>query len=306
MNFDFVSRAYHASKLAITANGPTLLVVGGVVSMGTGAILGAKKTLELEAVLAPHADMLEDIERTAEDTTFESYSLEMAKRDKVKVGARVVLDTTKLYAFPGILFVGGAAMVFGGHKMMLQRNATLAIGFTALQKAFEQYRQRVAATFGDEADQGMLNGWKTREILAEDGTKQLINTRDWDADEGDPYNRVFEQGESAEWKDDLGLNKMFIHNQQRFANEKLNRRGVLYLSEVYEALGFDETPLSRVVGWKVRYLADGSREIPFVDFGLDKRHEDDWLFSRDNSIYLDINCQGLIVGGKVQKILEQS
>jgi hypothetical protein len=305
VNVSFISRAYHATKLAAKANGPTLMVVGGVVSMTAGAVIGAKKTLELEEVLEPHVDTLEKIDRTS--GTVPSYDDKAAYRDKAKVTTRVVLDCGKLYAVPAVLFVGGAAMVFGGHRMMLQRNATLAIGFTALQKAFDSYRANVAQQFGSDADQAMLNGWKKQEVFNDKtGEVEQINVRDWDADEADPYNRVFEQGESTEWRPDLGMNKMFVAQMQRKAQTILGHRDVLYLSEVYESLGFDETPLSRVVGWKVRKNPDGSKDIPIVDFGLDKRHPDDWKYGPDHAIYLDFNCQGLIVGGKVQKILEQA
>jgi len=43
-----------------------------------------------------------------------------------------------------------------------------------------------------------------------------------------------------------------------------------------------------------------------IDFGLDTPLPDDWKYSREKAIYLDFNCQGLIVGGKLQKILERA
>ena len=82
------------------------------------------------------------------------------------------------------------------------------------------------------------------------------------------------------------------------------RRGYLWLSEVYECLGFPENDICRIVGWRVRTLPDGSRDIPHVDFGLDHPHPDDWKYNRENAIYLDFNVQGMIVGGKVQRALE--
>ena len=133
----------------------------------------------------------------------------------------------------------------------------------------------------------------------------MITTRDWNESAHDPYNRVFEQGATSQWVPDLGINKGFVHNQNRFAQERLLREGILYLSDVYKALGFPETDISRVVGWKVKRLPDGSKDIPVVDFGLDKPHPDDWKYNKERAIYLDFNCQGLIIGGKVQKILER-
>lgn len=305
MNVAFISRAYHASKLAIKAAAPTIMVVGGVVSMGASAITAGKKTLEVEEVLAKHTPNLEKIKKGL-DLQLDSYTENQARNDRIKVYSATAVDLTKLYAIPIGLFVAGASLVFGGHRIMLQRNATLALGFTALQKAFDTYRGRVRETYGEAADQGMLNGWVVKEVIDNDGKVETIAVRDWDAEELDPYNRVFEQGVTAEWQNDFNVNKNFLRHQRQFAQEKLNRKGILYLSEVYEALGFAETDISRVVGWKVKYNPDGSRDIPHVDFGLDKAQSDDWSYSREKAVYLDFNCQGLIIGGRIQKILEKS
>lgn len=306
MNLAFVTRAIGAAQLALKAHAPTIMVTGGVVAMGAGSVIACKKTLQIEEVLEKHTTDLERIEEGA-SLKLASYTPEIARNDRIKVYTRASWDLTKMYAVPGVIFIGGAALVFGGHRIMMKRNATLAIAFTALEQAFEKYRERVRADRGSEFDQGMMNGFVTKEIIDEEGNVKTIATRDWDGDpNGDPYNRVFEQGASSQWVPDLGINKMFVASQERFAQQLLIQRGYLWLSEVYKALGFEENDISRVVGWKVKRLPDGSRDIPVVDFGLDKPHPDDWKYNKEHAIYLDFNCHGLIVGGKIQKILERS
>lgn len=302
----YLTRALGAVKLALQANAPTIMVTGGVVSMGVGAVVACNKTLYLESILKPHVEDLEKIQE-GESLKLEGYSSDKARADRIKVYTRVGVDSVKLYAVPGTLFIAGAGLVFGGHRIMIKRNATLALAFTGLKKSFDAYRSRVVEQWGSEADQAMLGGFELREILdPETGETKVVPMRDWDEASHDPYNRVFEQGASSQWKPDLGINKMFVAQQQRFAQELLNRRGYLWLSEVYTALGFEESDISRVVGWKVRKYPDGTKDIPFVDFGLDKPHPDDWKYNQDKAIYLDFNCQGLIVGGKIQKILEKA
>lgn len=302
----YLTRAIGAARLALKANAPTLMVAGGIVSMGAGTVIACKQTLKVEEVLSKHTPDLEKISK-AGDMNLQSYGVEVQRQDRVKVYTRAALDLGKVYAIPAVLWTGGATMVFGGHRMMLKRNATLAIAYTGLMKTFDTYRARVRDAFGSEADQAMYGGWEKREVVDPvTGEKETINSRDWESSAGDPYNRIFEQGATTAWEPDLSINRMFISQQQKFMQQLLNRRGYLYLSEVYSALGFPESDISRVVGWKVRSLPDGSRDIPFVDFGLDKPHPDDWKYSKEKAVYLDINCQGLIVGGKVQKILEQA
>lgn len=302
----FIRNAYGATKLALKANAPTIMVVTGVVSMGASVIAASRQTLKVETVLHPHVKSVEKIDHGT-SLGLESYSEQDALQDRIRVYGYAGVDMAKLYAVPGVLFVGGAALVFGGHRIMLKRNATLAIAFTGLKKTFDAYRSRVVDELGSEVDQAMYGGWTTEEVLDDKGKPTgEVQVRDWESSGLDPYNRVFEQGASESWKADLHSNRLFIQNQNRFAQERLAMQGHLYLSDVYEALGFPESDISRVVGWKVRRNPDGSKDIPVIDFGLDKPHPDDWKYTKEGAIYLDFNCQGLIVGGKVQKLLEDS
>ena len=301
----FITRAIGTVQLAAKAHAPTIMVVTGVVAMGAAVVTAGKQTLKVEEVLEKHTPQLENIV-TGENLGLANYDKEDAFRDRMKVYGAASYDLGKVYFVPGVLFLGGAALIFGGHRVMLRRNATLALAFTAVSNAFDKYRENVRQSFGEDTDQAMMRGWVTKEIVdPETGKVETIQTADWTTT-NDPYARVFEQGGASQWRPDRILNEQFCRLQQKFAQEKLIRTGTLYLSEVYEALGIPESDVSRVVGWKVGKLADGSKNIPFVDFGLDKPLPDDWKFAKDAAIYLDFNCQGLIVGGRVQAALEQA
>jgi hypothetical protein len=301
------TRAIGVIQLALKAHAPTIMVAGGVVSMGAAVVTASRKTLYLEEVLADHVKTLDAITEGENNLRLDGYTMDKARVDRYKTYGNAGFALTKHYAVPGVLFIGGAALVFGGHRIMLKRNAAMALAFTTLQKAFAAYRLRAVESMGPEFDRAMMHGWKKKEILNEEtGEVETVAALDWDAESSDPYARVFEQGESDMWTPDLGTNKDFCDIQRNYAQQLLNRRGYLYLSEVYQALGFAESPLSRLVGWKMKRLPDGSKDIPQVDFGLDTKMPDDWKFSREQAIYLDFNCQGFIIGGKVQKIMEQA
>jgi hypothetical protein len=295
-----IREALGALKLTLKENSPTILVIGGVVVMGTGTVIACNRTLKLKATIEPHVEVLEEI---ADPTG----RFENSAENKQIAISKASLDVAKLYFLPFVLFVSGSGMVFWGHNIMIKRNATLAVAFTTLKKTFDAYRARVIGASGHTADQYYMNGDRTvsGEEIGADPTKDY-SSRDWEASGRDPYNRVFAQQTSDEWENDLGANKFFIGCKQKEAQRLLNRRGYLYLSEVYDSLGFEESDISRVVGWRVSTLPDGSRDIPVVDFGLDKPLPDDWKYNNKREVYLDFNCQGLIVGGKVQKMLESA
>lgn len=303
----FLTRAIGSVRLATKAHAPTIMVVSGVVAMGASVVVASKKTLKVESTLGPYVVELEAIQETLDNPAMPGYTEKNATKDRARVLSRTSVDMVKLYAVPGVLFIGGSCLVFGAHRIMLRRNATLALAFTGLKKAFDAYRGNVVQAFGPEADQGMLNGWKKLEVIdPETGKVEVVNTRDWDNSTTDPYNRVFGRGETSQWTNDLGVNKLFIENQLRMAQIRLSNQGYLYLSDVYEALGFPETPVSRVVGWKAGYNPDGSKDTPIIDVGLNRSLPDDWMYTKENAVYLDFNCQGLIVGGGIQKALERA
>lgn len=298
----YLTRAIGAAKLASKAHAPTIMVVTGVVSMGAAVVAASKKTLQAERTLEPHTEKLENIKHSHNNGILTDQE---AARKRGQVYGAASVDLTRLYFVPGVLFVGGAGLVFGGHHIMVKRNATLAIAFTSVQKAFDAYRAKVRSEYGEEVDRAMVAGKIVEQIDPNTGVLSEYIEPNWDNVDGDPYNRIFDQESSTQWIDDLGVNKLFLSNQQRMANIKLGLQGYLYLNEVYEALGFPQTDVGQVCGWKVKYLPDGSKDIPFVDFGIDTALPDDWKYNSKNAVYLDINCQGLIVGGRVQKELER-
>lgn len=301
-----LTRAVAAVKLAAKAHAPTMMVVGGVVSMGASVIMASKQTLKVEEVLEKHVVNLEKIQKGT-DLGLGSYTPDVAAKDRITVYSQVGWDLGKLYAVPGVLFFGGAALVFGGHHIMLKRNAGLALAFTAVSEAFEKYRENVRTEFGDVADKAMMDGGTLKEYIDPvTGKVEQVYERDWENSGNDPYNRVFECGASSQWEPDLSVNRMFVEQVQRMMQRRLINENHLYLSDVYKHLGFPESDVSRVCGWKVTRNEDGSRNIPEVDFGLNKPMPDDWKYSKEAAIYLDFNCHGLIVGGAVQKALEKS
>lgn len=296
-----LSRAWGAAQLALKANSPRILVVGGIVVMGAAAIVACKQTLKLEDEIEPEVLEIEEVNDVTSQPGI--HNMDVYNKRKYKAYRGVAVKCGKLYVLPAGIFLLGAGMTFKGHMILEKRNAALALAFTALKRSFDDYRARVIAKHGDEWDQRLLNGEKWDEV---DGFADKVVTRDWEASEKDPYNRVFSQSTSRHWQDDLGSNKYFLECQQRFAQERLNRRGYIYLSDIYEDLGFSESDISRQVGWKITTNEDGTRNVPWVDFGLNKNMPKDWTYNREKAVYLDFNCQGLIIGGKIQDILEKA
>ena len=64
------------------------------------------------------------------------------------------------------------------------------------------------------------------------------------------------------WTKDPRYNRMFLREQERYANDLLRARGYLFLNEVYEMLGMVKTKFGQVAGWTWRENAKVEFNIP--------------------------------------------
>lgn len=74
----------------------------------------------------------------------------------------------------------------------------------------------------------------------------------------------------------------YAKDQRNYMNDLLKARGIVFLNEVYDALGIDRTAMGALVGWSV-----GSEEN-VISFGaIDAQKE-------SVNVFLDFNVQGFV------------
>ena len=100
------------------------------------------------------------------------------------------------------------------------------------------------------------------------------------------YTRMFNH-ECPAWTKNREYNLMFLLQQQNYFNELLKVRGKVYLSDVYEQLGFPMDQVSRSVGW--RYYEGNVLGDNYIDFGMFERE-----IGGDYDILLNFNVDGII------------
>ena len=109
------------------------------------------------------------------------------------------------------------------------------------------------------------------------------------------YSAVFYEG-STGWTKNAELNKVFLVQQQNYANDKLRLNGVLTLNEVYDMLGIQRTSFGQIAGWV--YTEDSSIGDNFVDFGIFDTNDVtkcNFVNGFERSIVLDFNCIGNVL-----------
>lgn len=286
------------SKLAFKTkkHSPEIFMVVGTVSIIAGTVKACKATIKMQSVLEETSDTIEQIHACAngEATLKEgaTYTEEDERKDLTTVYIQTAVKTVKLYAPAIILIGGGLGCMYGSHYIMRKRYSAAVAAYTAVNNAFNEYRNRVRDAVGENVEQGIYSGVKAveSEELDENGNPKEETVADTNAS---PYALLLNENVSKNWKNDPDYNRMWIISAQTAANLKLKRRGYIFLNEVYELLGARPTKIGQFAGWI--YDKKNPNIDSCVDFGLyDGDHVDyGELFS--NGIWLDFNCDGNII-----------
>lgn len=298
------SRTFCKAGLKLKKHSPEILVVGGVVGLVTSGVMACKATTKLSAILDDSKEQIELFDKVAANPEMvnEEYTVEDAEKDKKIVKVQTAVKVTKLYAPAVAIGVVSIGAIFASNNIMRKRNVALGAAYATVDRAFKDYRNRVVDRFGEELDKELRYNLKTKEVKEtiedENGKKKTVkkNIKYMDSPMPSEFAVIYDDG-CAGWTKDPEDNKFFLIQQQRYANERLKRRGYLSLNEVYELLGFPSTKAGQVVGWLYDCKDPNYKGDDFVDFGLynvDYEPNRDFVNGYERNIILDFNVAPII------------
>lgn len=298
------SRTFCKAGLKLKKHSPEILVVGGVVGLVTSGVMACKATTKLSAILDDSKEQIELFDKVSANPEMvnEEYTVEDAEKDKKIVKVQTAVKVAKLYAPSIAVGVVSIGAIFASNNIMRKRNVALGAAYATVDRAFKDYRNRVVDRFGEELDKELRYNLKTKEVKEtvedENGKKKTVkrNIKYMDSPMPSEFAVIYDDG-CAGWTKDPEDNKFFLIQQQRYANERLKRRGYLSLNEVYELLGFPSTKAGQVVGWLYDCKDPNYKGDDFVDFGLynvDYEPNRDFVNGYERNIILDFNVAPII------------
>ena len=298
------SRTFCKAGLKLKKHSPEILVVGGVVGLVTSGVMACKATTKLSTILDDSKEQIELFDKVAANPEMvnEEYTVEDAEKDKKIVKVQTAVKVAKLYAPAVAIGVVSIGAIFASNNIMRKRNVALGAAYATVDQAFKDYRNRVVDRFGEELDKELRYNLKTKEaketVEDENGKKKTVkrNIKYMDSAMPSEFAVIYDDG-CAGWTKDPEDNKFFLIQQQRYANERLKRRGYLSLNEVYELLGFPSTKAGQVVGWLYDCKDPNYKGDNFVDFGLynvDCEPNRDFVNGYERNIILDFNVAPII------------
>lgn len=285
-----MTKSLATSMLKAKKNSPHIFFGAGLVGVIGSTVLACRATLKLEDTLDK---IRKDVDDVAADRTVTHSGMMMEKSDADHakdvgiVTFKGVVELSKLYG-PAVV-VGGVsvALLTGSHVQLTRRNAALTAAFTAITKAYEDYRARVRAELGAERELEIYRGLQDTEMVDEKGKKHIVKTVDPDG--FSPYARRFDS-KCDSWEPNFDFNQTFIQLQERYANHRLNADGFVFLNDVYTSLGMPRTSAGAVVGW-LKNNPDGDN---YIDFGLFLARNRGEEYGIEPDIWLDFNVDGVI------------
>lgn len=294
-----VNRTAHKVGLKIKKHSPEILVVVGVAGVITSAVMACKATTKATDVIEEHKKEMDDIHFVSE-TKPEKYSEEDLQKDTVIVYTQTAVKLAKLYGPSVAIGAASIACIIGSHNILTKRNAALAAAYTAVDKTFKEYRNRVVDRFGKEVDKQLRYNIKAKEFeettIDENGNEKTETvTKDVAEIHNSDYAKFFDES-CPGWTKDAEQNKYFLLCQQNYANEMLKAQGYLFLNDVYKLIGVPATRAGQIVGWvydEKNPVGDNYVDFNIMDINSERARA--FVNGYERSILLDFNVDGNIL-----------
>lgn len=297
-----LSRTFGKMGLKLKKHSPEIMVIGGVIGVIGSTVLACKATTKLSGILEESKENVDQIKDYVEENGYsEKYSEEDYRKDPTITYTKTAVKVAKIYAPAVILGTLSITSILAGHNITRKRNLALSAAYVAIDKSFKEYRARVVERFGEKLDKELrynIKQGESEEIVRNDeGGEEVVKTATEYADPNtySEYARFFDDG-CLGWTKDPEANLTFLKQQQNYANDKLKRKGFLFLNDVYGMLGIQPTKAGQIVGW----IYDEKNPIGdnFVDFGIydiNRPKNRDFVNGYERVILLDFNVDGNIL-----------
>lgn len=278
---------------------PKILFAAGAVGIVGTVVLACRATLKMNDVLEQHEKALVEVDAVVSERS--DVSTDTVTKAKHKLQIKTGLDIAKLYAPAVGLGVVSIAALTGSHIILDKRNGAVMAAYAGLDKAYKEYRKRVADTYGEDVDRKFGTGAVgvvVEEKMSDGTTQTRVAPGNMQGGKfgGSPYAVVFDE-QSRHFSKEPGRNAEIIQIKQSYANDLLRMRGHLFLNEVLDMLGLPRTKAGAVVGWIQDEDNPDHKGDNYVDFGVfrgEKEWVDAFIDGDEKYATLDFNVDGVI------------
>lgn len=291
--------------LVLKKHSPVIFAVAGSIGVVVSAVMACKATTKVSEISTEFKASMDDIHTLAEQIKESPDEENGVTEDSLKKATAMVyiksgMKYAKLYAPAVGLGILSLSSLLVANGILHKRNMAIAAAYTAVDKSFKEYRNRVIDKFGKEVDRELRFNLKEKTVettvVNDDGQEETVtSTVVVPESDHSAYARFFDES-CAGWEKDSEYNLMFLRHQQNYANDLLKAKGHLFLNEVYDLLDIQRTRAGQVVGW----IYDEKNPVGdnYVDFGiydLNNERKRAFVNGHERNILLDFNVDGNIL-----------
>lgn len=292
-----ITTAFYTGVARISKHAPTILSVtasAGVIATG---YLAWKAGTRFEDVEGRDWDRRKECLRNA-DTIPDEDVPKIERKNRILF----ILDTVRTVAPAAIVGAATITMIYFSNSISKKRLAAMGAAYATLQTAFDGYKRTMVEALGKESVEKILKpklpnvGKSAEEILSSDNKSDAANVSDAVVNSLkalSPYARIIAEESSTCWDPNEDYTSQNLAAVQLWANRRLERKGHLFLNEVFDQLGLSRTREGAVVGWLKN--GEGDNYVSFGDFdaSIYRVPSDDYT-RVDSNFIVDFNVDGVI------------
>lgn len=292
-----ITTAFYTGVARISKHAPTILSVtasAGVIATG---YLAWKAGTRFEDVEGRDWDRRKECLRNA-DTIPDEDVPKIERKNRILF----ILDTVRTVAPAAIVGAATITMIYFSNSISRKRLAAMGAAYATLQTAFDGYKRTMVEALGKESVDKILKpnlpnvGKSAEEILSSDNKSDAANVSDAVVNSLkalSPYARIIAEESSTCWDPNEDYTSQNLAAVQLWANRRLERKGHLFLNEVFDQLGLSRTREGAVVGWLKNGEGDGYVSFGDFDASIYRVPSDDYT-RVDSNFIVDFNVDGVI------------
>lgn len=292
-----ITTAFYTGVARISKHAPTILSVtasAGVIATG---YLAWKAGTRFEDVEGRDWDRRKECLKNADNIPDEDVP-KIERKNRILF----ILDTVRTVAPAAIVGAATITMIYFSNSISKKRLAAMGAAYATLQTAFDGYKRTMVEALGKESVEKILKpklpnvGKSAEEILSSDNKSDAANVSDAVVNSLkalSPYARIIAEESSTCWDPNEDYTSQNLAAVQLWANRRLERKGHLFLNEVFDQLGLSRTREGAVVGWLKN--GDGDNYVSFGDFDASVYRVPSDDYTRvDSNFIVDFNVDGVI------------
>ena len=291
-----ITTAFYTGVARISKHAPTILSVtasAGVIATG---YLAWKAGTRFEDVEGRDWDRRKECLRNADIIPDEDVP-KIERKNRILF----ILDTVRTIAPAAIVGAATITMIYFSNSISKKRLAAMGAAYATLQTAFDGYKRTMVEALGKESVDKILKpklpnvGKSAEEILSSDNKSDAAHVSDAVVNSIkalSPYARIIAEESSTCWDPNEDYTSQNISAVQLWANRRLERKGHLFLNEVFDQLGLSRTREGAVVGWLKNGEGDGYVSFGDFDASIYRVPSDDYT-RVDSNFIVDFNVDGV-------------